>query len=207
MKSENINELAAALAKAQSEIRNAELDRANPFFKSRYSTLAAVWEACREPLTKNGLSVVQGVERGESGPFVSTMLLHSSGQFISSECPLIMGKMDMQSLGSAISYAQRYALKAAVGVCSSEDNEDDDGNKAKSEGHGGSFSAVKQDAEDLSGYTLGFGKYSGKTLGSIGVHDLDNYAQWLKKNQKPGEKESPALAAIEAFLKTREVRK
>ncbi len=134
MKSEQLNELAAALSKAQGEMRLAELDKENPFFHSWYSTLAAVWTACREPLAKNNLSVVQGIERDEKGTWVRTILMHSSGQFIESLCPVLTSKLDMQSLGSSLSYARRYALAGIVGVASAEDKErnteDDDGNQA-----------------------------------------------------------------------------
>ena len=57
--SEQINELAAALAKAQGEITGALKDSANPFFKSKYADLASCWDACRGPLSRNGLSVIQ----------------------------------------------------------------------------------------------------------------------------------------------------
>lgn len=128
MKSENINELSAALAKAQSEMQDAELDGWNPHFKSSYSTLSAVWAACRAPLSKNGLAVLQGIEREDQGFILRTTLTHSSGQWIESVCPIISSKNDMQGIGSAISYARRYSLQAMVGVASKED---DDGEGAQ----------------------------------------------------------------------------
>ena len=60
--SEQINELATALANAQGIIATASKDKKNPFFKSKYADLASVWGACREPLSAHGLSVVQVVE-------------------------------------------------------------------------------------------------------------------------------------------------
>ena len=62
-----MNEIAGALAKAQAEIKNAEKKEENPHFKSRYADLAAVTLACREPLAKNGLSVVQTTIEGKAG--------------------------------------------------------------------------------------------------------------------------------------------
>ena len=59
-RSEGINELAAALAKAQGEIKGAKKDESNPFYKSKYADLASVWEAIRDPLSKNSLAVIQG---------------------------------------------------------------------------------------------------------------------------------------------------
>src|ERR1700690_675114 len=89
--SEQINELAAALAKAQGEITGALKDSANPFFKSKYSDLASCWDACRSALSKNGLAVVQSpmsvipTETLKVGTFLVTTLMHSSGQWMRSE--------------------------------------------------------------------------------------------------------------------------
>lgn len=128
--SENINEIGAALAKAQGVIENATKDKANPYFKSTYADLASVWGACRAALSSNGLSVVQTPEQSEKGVIVSTMLLHSSGQWIKGSYLMPISKFDAQSIGSAITYARRYALAALVGVAP----EDDDGNAANNRG-------------------------------------------------------------------------
>ena len=126
-KSEQINELAAALSKAQGEIKGALKDSANPFFKSKYADLASVWDACRDHLAKNGLSVIQMPETSDTGGIaVETLLAHSGGQWISSRFVVPIAKPDAQSIGSAITYARRYALAAMVGVAP----EDDDGNAA-----------------------------------------------------------------------------
>lgn len=127
-KSEQINELAAALAKAQGAMRSATKDSDNPFFKSKYTSLAAIWNSCREHLSLNGLSVVQTTSNEGDVICVESMLLHSSGQFISSILKVKPVKSDIQSIGSAITYARRYALAALIGISSSE--EDDDGQEA-----------------------------------------------------------------------------
>lgn len=124
--SEQINELGAALAKAQGLIEGAKKDSANPFFKSKYADLASVWEACRKHLSDNGLSVTQCPEESENGIAVETMLLHSSGQWIKSRYTMPVSKLDAQAVGSAITYARRYALASIVGIAP----EDDDGNAA-----------------------------------------------------------------------------
>lgn len=126
-RSESIAELAAALAKAQPAMRSALKSSDNPFFKSKYADLSAVWEACRSALHANGLTVVQGGEPGDGAHVtVSTMLLHTSGQYIESSLTVRPTKPDPQGIGSAITYARRYALAAIAGVCT----EDDDGNAA-----------------------------------------------------------------------------
>ena len=125
--SQNLNELFAALAKAQGQMTHAKKDKKNPFFKSSYADLASVWEVCREPLTNNGLSLSQQVEGSKTEMQLVTMLGHSSGQWIRSKLPLLLQKLDPQSLGSALTYARRYAMSAMVGICA---DEDDDGEKA-----------------------------------------------------------------------------
>lgn len=129
-KSETIGELAKALALAQGEIQNAKKDSENPFFRSKYADLAAVREACQEPLSKHGLAVIQLPKTTitEEGPFISveTILCHSSGEWVSEELGALPVKTDPQSIGSCITYLRRYSLSAVAGVAS----EDDDGNAA-----------------------------------------------------------------------------
>lgn len=128
MQSQDIGKLAEALAKAQGIIEDAAKDGSNPHFKSAYATLASVWNACRHALSSNGLSVIQMVETEADQMVFVTVLAHSSGQFIRSKMPLYPKDKTMQSVGSAISYARRYALSSMVGICSSDD--DDDGEAA-----------------------------------------------------------------------------
>lgn len=120
--SEQLNELGAALAKAQASVKGAKKDSANPFFKSSYADLASVWEACREALTANGLSVVQlpGFENGIAT--LDTVLLHSSGQWISGKAGAPLGKQDAQGVGSVITYLRRYALAAVASVSPADDD-------------------------------------------------------------------------------------
>ncbi len=122
--SDNIGELATALSKAQSEIQGAKKDSANPFFKSKYADLSSVWDACRDPLTKNGLSIIQTTGDRDGSVYLFTTLAHSSGQWIRSELKVIVGKSDIQALGSSLTYCRRYSLAMIAGVCP----EDDDGN-------------------------------------------------------------------------------
>lgn len=124
--SEQINELASALAKAQQEIGPAYKDAVNPFFKSKYADLSSVWSACKQPLTKHGLAVLQTVEYQNDRMVLVTTLAHSSGQWMKSCMPIISAKQDAQGIGSAITYMRRYSLAAMVGVTT----EDDDGNSA-----------------------------------------------------------------------------
>jgi len=124
---EQPDKLAAALAKAQAEIKDARKDSENTFTKSRYADLTAVWDAIRKPLTDQGLSVTQTFGSDEGGLFLCTTLWHSSGQSLTSVMSLsFFGVKDAHTLGSACTYARRYSLAALVG-CAPE-GEDDDGN-------------------------------------------------------------------------------
>ena len=119
--------LAAALAKAQGAMVAAQLDRENPFYKSKYATLASIWEAIRKPLSDNELAVTQVTYPDDGRLILETTLLHSSGEWVSAQLIVKPVKDDPQGIGSAISYARRYGLSAIVGAVS---DEDDDGTEA-----------------------------------------------------------------------------
>ncbi len=125
-RSETIANLAAALCKAQSQIKPAIKDSVNPFFKSKYADFGAVLDACEDALADNGLSIIQAPISDEHGAGVETMLLHSSGEFLSERLILPAVKDDPQGLGSCITYARRYALEGFMRI----KREDDDGNAA-----------------------------------------------------------------------------
>lgn len=131
MHSDSIDQIASALAKAQGAMKAATKDAANPHLNSKYATLAAVVEAIREPLAKHGLSIVQPIMETDEGPILVTMLLHESGQWLSSELKIRAGDgnrgiTQVQALGSAITYTRRYALSALLSI----PVEDDDGASA-----------------------------------------------------------------------------
>ena len=126
--SDKIDELATALSKAQGTIKGAAKDAKNPFFKSSYADLTAVWDACRETLSENGLAVIQTTEYRNGHVALITTLAHSGGQWIRGTFPVKPVKDDPQGLGSAMTYARRYSLAAMVGIAPK--GEDDDGEGA-----------------------------------------------------------------------------
>lgn len=127
-KSETIGKLSKALTAVQSQLRPALKDSDNPFFKSKYADLNAVWDSSRELLAKNGLAVIQGNSVGlDNTVIVETILSHESGEWVQSELCLPLAKHDPQGVGSAITYGRRYGLAAIVGIVS---DVDDDGNHA-----------------------------------------------------------------------------
>ncbi len=132
-KSDDITALAAALGLAQPTIKVALMDSTNPFFKSKYADLGSVWDAVRDALSANKLSVCQLPDHIGQEPALTTMLIHASGQWISATYPLMVTDKDHtpQGYGSALTYARRYGLSALLGVIA---DTDDDGNAASGRG-------------------------------------------------------------------------
>lgn len=127
-KSEQINELASALSKAQGVIIPASKDSDNPFFKSKYADLASVWEVARKPLADNGLAITQHPSADGNIVTVKTIILHSSGQYMASDLTMVAKDASPQAIGSCITYLRRYSLSSIVGIASEVD---DDANAAQ----------------------------------------------------------------------------
>lgn len=125
--SPSVTKIAAALLLAQKEIGGAKKDATNPFYKMKYSDLGSVMEACKEAFNKHGITVLQPVSSFDNQTFVSTTLLHESGEYISSLMKVsCKNPENPQEMGSAITYAKRYSLQAIAFIPS----EDDDGEMA-----------------------------------------------------------------------------
>ena len=127
-RSESIIELAKAVSKCQSQIKSVVTDAGNPFYHSKYATLSECWDVARKPLTDNGLSVLQLPQEVIDSVKLETILLHSSGEFITSCYIMKPVKNDPQGVGSCLTYLRRYALCSVVGLAPT--NDDDDGNVA-----------------------------------------------------------------------------
>lgn len=134
-KSESIKELATALCSFQGAVEKIKKASTNPFFKSKYANLSDILDVIREPLSQNGLSFVQ-FPRGKYE--LTTMLMHTSGEWISESYEMQPTKHDPQGAGSVITYQRRYALGAILGL---NIDEDDDANKASQ--------PVKSDAREV----------------------------------------------------------
>lgn len=161
--SNNIGKIAAALAKARGEIGAAKENAVNPHFSASYADLASIWDACQTALAKHDLAVIQlpyvhpgdapvvqpvpaAVKPGDSPPPVppapkrkppmltlTTLICHSSGEWVSSEMSLWMPltkQAEVQVIGSMITYMRRYALSATVGIATETD---DDGESLREE--------------------------------------------------------------------------
>lgn len=123
-KSESIKELAAALCKFQGEVEKIKKEAKNPFFNSKYATLANILDVIRQPLANNGLSFVQMPQNENT---LVTIIMHISGEWISGSYSMRPEKNTPQGMGSCITYQRRYALASVLGL---NIDDDDDGNAA-----------------------------------------------------------------------------
>lgn len=137
--SDTITQIAPALVAAQAALRPIGKDGKNPAFRSTYATLDAIMEGVRPVLAANGLAVMQSVTLPETnqdgklvGITVETLLLHTSGEWMTSYTPIPVAKADAHGLGSAISYGRRYGLQTALAL---QTGDDDDGNAAVTQTH------------------------------------------------------------------------
>lgn len=133
-KSETIGALAAALSKAQAQMEPAKKQSTNTItrdVKTKYADLSNVLEVARKPLGDNNLAISQPVSSNPDGVVVTTLLMHSSGEWMSEDLFMPVAQKTAQAYGSAISYAKRYGVKAMLGIA----DEDDDGKAASEPPH------------------------------------------------------------------------
>lgn len=125
--SDSISKLATALSKAQAEIKPAQMNAANPFLKNRFADLGAVIETARPVLAKYELAYTQFPINQEGQIGIETMLMHASGEWLSSAVFLPLGdekgKSQAQVAGSVITYLRRYSLSAVLGIYADEDTD------------------------------------------------------------------------------------
>ena len=129
-KSENIDQLASALAKAQSQLQPVKKTGRNPHLGNEYATLDDIIGSSRKPLTDNGLAYTQLLQGKNGTVKLTTMLMHESGQWLSGSVVIKAGAVkgpinEVQALGRDITYMKRYALAALLGIAAETD---DDGN-------------------------------------------------------------------------------
>jgi hypothetical protein len=126
-RSNPIASLAIALVAAQGELKNPTKNKQNPHLRNWYADLGAVLESVLPTFTRHGLAVVQLPCELDGEPALTTILLHKSGEWLETVTKIRPVKADPQGVGSAQSYARRYALMALTG-CVGDD--DDDGEQA-----------------------------------------------------------------------------
>lgn len=186
MQSETIGKLAEALAKAQATMNEAKEDSKNPFFKSNYADLTSIWRACKGSLTANGIAISQPTIMMDNQLYVSTMMIHTSGEWIRGLYPVITTKNDPQSMGSATTYARRYALAAIAGVC--KEGEDDDAEQAMPRKELITDAQVKEViaaiGSDTEAKDIILKRFSVKALNEIPKESFVTMMVWLDKRKK-----------------------
>ena len=128
MESDKINEVLKAKIAARSSFKKLEKSGINPHFKSKYSTLDDIWNACGGALAGNGLDVTHQISNNGNGTEIVATLFHESGQYLRSAIPLPVGTP--QQTGSAITYMRRYTIQSILGL-EGDSFSDDDGNAAE----------------------------------------------------------------------------
>ena len=145
--SENMSKIAAALAAFQSDVKDPSRDGENPHFRSKYVQIDGLLAAVRPILAKHGLSVVQSTGGNGQDISVSTLILHTSGEWVQTDALVLKAvKADPQGAGSAVTYGRRYSLSAALGVAW---DDDDDGNAASAPPKAAPKKAEKPSKETL----------------------------------------------------------
>lgn len=210
--SNEINEIASALNKAQSQIEDALKDSNNPFFKSKYATLQSVRNSIKKPFSDAGLSYIQSCGPIDQHGFVHviTKLMHTSGQWIEISSCAKPKSLDPQSVGSTITYLRRYSLSSVSGIATEEDDDGNAGshdNKKKTNYITRDFDELKQELKSGENpwdtFVVRIGKESerGKTLGQLGLTiNNSNLMYWtqIASKEKLG---GPAADFVETCKK------
>lgn len=196
--------LTKALLKCQREIHNAHKDSSNPHFRSSYASLESVLDSVKGTANANGIVIVQGNGRDEHGDYASTVLYHAeTGEELRSKVYLVLDKPTMQGLGSAITYARRYALAAVFAIGQSDDDahhasQPKTSHKPIVAPHAPSVIVPTHEypledklpqASNIEAYVIKIGKkFKGKTFpqvyDEVGTEGIMGYVNWIKNNAK-----------------------
>lgn len=178
-----MKEIANALCVLQSLMKPAVKDAENPFFKSNYADLQAVWKTAQPFMKQCGLAVSQLPYDDGEKIGVKTVLVHSSGELIQTQIAMKPQKLDPQAIGSLLTYLRRYSLASVLGIVTSDD-----------------------DAESAMDrvYTIDIGKkYLGKRLDEVSAEELISFKDWLIKQangKELGVKEKRFVEELGKFI-------
>jgi hypothetical protein len=169
--------LAEALVQVQKDLPPIEKNGINPHFKSAFVTLDHLLAKALPVLNKHGIALLQFPSESESGPSLTTILQHESGEGVEYTAPLLLAKNDPQGQGSAITYMRRYALAAALGVSSEAD---DDGNAATE----GVSKAARQEPKKADAMTAKQQEAKTKFLALLKSHGITAKKEVLAKTSE-----------------------
>jgi hypothetical protein len=145
--SESVAAIATALAKAQTELSNPEKAMVGTIYNNRsdspqsfrYASLSSGLDIIRKTLGSQQIAVAQttDIDRASGTVNLTTVLLHTSGEWISSDWPVcqLSETSAPRRMGAALTYARRYALFTIVGIAGEDDLDAPDLNSEPSRGH------------------------------------------------------------------------
>lgn len=121
--------LLGAILAVQGEAPTLAKNATNPHFKSKYTPLDTIVETIGPILYRHKLVWMTLPGRDDRGePALTYRLAHApTGEVLEGSMPLLLSKNDAQGMGSAITYARRYALCAVLNLVA---DDDDDGARA-----------------------------------------------------------------------------
>lgn len=209
---DSLVKLAPALVAAQAEMKAVGKDSTNPHFKNKYASLDAIIEAVRPTLAKHGLAIVQGATvpmttdvGGLVGFAVETMLVHTSGEWLTNTAIVPITKADPQGAGGALTYGRRYSLAALLSLATEED---DDGNAASATRATRQTETARRPAAvavpspngTAHAKKMPFGKQKGVPLGEVDSPALIATVEWCLETADKKEKFKDLIAACEEVL-------
>src|ERR1700731_4449002 len=131
--SESVAAIATALAKAQTELSNPEKAMIGTVYNNRsdspqsfrYASLSSGLDIVRKTLGGQQIAIAQttDIDRASGTVNLTTVLLHTSGEWISSDWPVcqLSETSAPRRMGAALTYARRYALFTMVGIAGEDD--------------------------------------------------------------------------------------
>lgn len=217
MENTNTNKpkLFAALVKAIAETTDVHADATNPFHRNKYATLQAHLKTIKPIFAKHGLAIIQLPSSGyEKEVGVCTIIIHESGESIQHSVHVPTGdSMNGQQAGALISYLRRYALAAAAGIATEDDDAEADrvARPAATQAPAPKFipgpaaastptAVVSSSRADVDpSIVLPFGKNKGQTIGSVGIDDLKYWAtSWEPRPYEKTGKVTPKDTKLKA---------
>lgn len=171
--SSTVGAIAKAMAKAQSAMQNPGFDSANPHFKSKFASLAAVRNTVIPAFAAVGITVSQELTNEATGIGCTTILMHESGEWLAYG-PFVVAPMkdDAQGRGSASTYARRYSLQSVAGVVGDEDD-DAEGAQGRTSGKKNGAAVSAEQAADLSALISEVGADRARFLKYLGVASIE----------------------------------
>ena len=173
--SESIVEITKALCAFHKDVGKILKEADNPFYKSKYATLSNILRVINKPLTDNGLNIVQMMDDKYG---LTTMLSHTSGEFIKATSIMTPQDNKPQTVGSCVTYHRRYTICAILNL---NIEDDDDGNAASGVGQTKQPTQAKQPTQVRQQPAS---KEKKKRVLTMETIDNDKFLGWLYDKEK-----------------------